>query len=66
MKYLKGFKRTDEQAGFEILKVKGWDYVGLIQTYDKATAIAREEHVPVLIHVEETDTTSRPFYFRIS
>lgn len=50
---LSGFQRTDEKPGYEILKVKGWDYVGLINTYEKAVAIARNEHRPVLIHVEE-------------
>lgn len=50
---LKGFQRDDNAKGYEILKVKGWDYVALIETYQKASKIAREEHVPVLIHVVE-------------
>lgn len=50
---LAGFQRTDDKAGFEIFKVKGWDYIGLIETYQRAAQICREEHVPVLIHVEE-------------
>tara|TARA_R110000868_G_scaffold410962_4_gene701125 strand:+ start:3817 stop:6228 length:2412 start_codon:yes stop_codon:yes gene_type:complete len=50
---LKGFQRDNEQTGFEILRVKGWDYSNLIETYQEAAAIAREEHVPVLIHVSE-------------
>ncbi|SMO91380.1 alpha-ketoacid dehydrogenase subunit alpha/beta [Gracilimonas mengyeensis] len=50
---LSGFQRTDEQDGYEILKVRAWDYTGLIETYEKAAKIAREEHVPVLIHVTE-------------
>jgi len=49
---LKGFQR-DDKKGFEILKVKGWDYAELVSTYEKASEIAREEHVPVLIHVIE-------------
>ncbi|HBF20322.1 MAG TPA: transketolase, partial [Cryomorphaceae bacterium] len=32
---------------------KGWDYSGLIEAYEKAERIAREEHVPVMIHVRE-------------
>ena len=48
-----GFQRTEEEEGFEILTVKAWDYQGLIETYKKAAEIAREEHVPVLIHVKE-------------
>lgn len=50
---LQGFQRNDEQQGYEILKTKGWDYVDLINTYEKAVNIARTEHVPVLVHVEE-------------
>lgn len=50
---LSGFQRTSEKNGFEILKTKGWDYAHLVLTYEKAARIAREEHVPVLVHVEE-------------
>jgi len=50
---LKGFQRDHESKGFEILRVKGWDYPNLMETYQEAASIAREEHVPVLIHVLE-------------
>ncbi|WP_395054327.1 thiamine pyrophosphate-dependent enzyme [Flavobacterium sp.] len=50
---LKGFQRDEENEGFEIFTVNGWDYPTLVSTYEKAAAIAREEHVPVLIHVVE-------------
>jgi pyruvate/2-oxoglutarate/acetoin dehydrogenase E1 component/TPP-dependent pyruvate/acetoin dehydrogenase alpha subunit len=50
---LKGYQRDENHKGFEILKVKGWDYPSLIETYEKAADLAREEHVPVLIHVSE-------------
>jgi pyruvate/2-oxoglutarate/acetoin dehydrogenase E1 component/TPP-dependent pyruvate/acetoin dehydrogenase alpha subunit len=50
---LKGFQRDNDANGFEIIRVKGWDYPGLIEAYQKAATIAREEHVPVLIHVNE-------------
>jgi len=50
---LKGFQRDDKNKGFEIIRVNGWDYTKLIETYQKASKIAREEHVPVLIHVQE-------------
>ncbi len=50
---LKGFQRDKDNEGYEILRVKGWDYVNLIETYEMAGKIAREEHVPVLIHVLE-------------
>ncbi|CAL2076021.1 thiamine pyrophosphate-dependent enzyme [Tenacibaculum sp. 190524A02b] len=50
---LKGFKRDNKANGYEIFVVNGWDYVKLVDTYNKASKIAREEHVPVLIHVKE-------------
>ncbi|GAB3321227.1 alpha-ketoacid dehydrogenase subunit alpha/beta [Larkinella ripae] len=52
-KALAGFQRTETEKGLEILTVKGWDYPGLIETYQKAARICREEHVPVLVHVQE-------------
>lgn len=52
-KILKGFQRDDENKGYEILEVKGWDYAALVDTYEMAGAIARQEHVPVLVHVTE-------------
>ena len=50
---LKGFQRENDQEGYEIFVVNGWDYVQLIDVYNKAAKITREEHVPVLIHVKE-------------
>ena len=50
---LAGFQRDENKNGYEILRVKGWDYPALVETYQKASKIAREEHVPVLIHVNE-------------
>jgi len=50
---LKGFQRDKKNKGFEIIKVKGWDYPALIEAYEKAEKIARNEHVPVLVHVTE-------------
>lgn len=52
-KILAGFQRTEDEKGFEIFTVKGWDYEGLCDIYRKAEKICREEHVPVLIHVEQ-------------
>ena len=55
---LAGFQRTEDDplggpTGLEIFTVKGWDYEGLCETYREAARIAREEHVPVLVHVQE-------------
>ena len=50
---LKGYQRDKNDNGYEILRVKGWDYTDLIATYEKASALARENHIPILIHVNE-------------
>jgi len=50
---LKGFQCEKGTNGYEIFKVRGWDYVALCETYDRAIAVCRERHVPVLIHVTE-------------
>ena len=50
---LKGFQRDENGNGYEIIKAKGWDYAGLVNAFEQASKIAREEHVPVLLHVQE-------------
>ena len=50
---LKGFERTEDSNGSVILSAKAWDYPGLIETYEKGIKICREEHVPVLFHIQE-------------
>ena len=50
---LKGFESEKGKPGIRILKGKGWDYPGLVELYEKGIAICREEHTPVLFHVEE-------------
>ena len=50
---LKGFQRENGSNGYEIFKVRGWDYIALCETYERAITICREQHVPVLIHVVE-------------
>ncbi len=52
---LSGFQRTAEKKGFQIFKTKGWNYPHLIDTYEKAAKLCREEHVPCLVHVEEVN-----------
>jgi pyruvate/2-oxoglutarate/acetoin dehydrogenase E1 component/TPP-dependent pyruvate/acetoin dehydrogenase alpha subunit len=49
---LGGFKRG-QKPGLEIIKVKGWDYEALIMAYQHAARVARDEHIPVLVHVDE-------------
>jgi pyruvate/2-oxoglutarate/acetoin dehydrogenase E1 component/TPP-dependent pyruvate/acetoin dehydrogenase alpha subunit len=50
---LEGFQCDKNSKGIEIIKVKGWDYSDLITAYETAATIAREKHIPVLIHVTE-------------
>jgi 2-oxoisovalerate dehydrogenase E1 component len=52
-KALAGLQRTATEKGFEIFVCKGWDYPELLETYQKAEKVCREEHVPVLLHVIE-------------
>ena len=50
---LSGFQNNEKGKGFEIVKVKGWDYPSLVTTYEKAEKLARENHIPSIIHVIE-------------
>ncbi|MFT5582115.1 MAG: 2-oxoisovalerate dehydrogenase E1 component [Psychromonas sp.] len=52
---LSGMQRSKNSPGYEILITKGWNYAHLCETYEKAVKIAREEHVPVLVHVKEVN-----------
>ncbi len=52
---LNGFRRPPGECcdGFDIYSVKGWDYPALIETYQKAVKVAREEHMPSIVHISE-------------
>ncbi|WP_338763447.1 thiamine pyrophosphate-dependent enzyme [Bernardetia sp. ABR2-2B] len=50
---LAGFQRDENHKGYEIIKVKAWDYAELCRVYAKAANLCRTEHQPILIHVEE-------------
>ena len=53
-KVLSGFQRSsNKENGFELFTVKAWDYVGLLNAYSKAEKLARNEHVPSIIHVKD-------------
>jgi 2-oxoisovalerate dehydrogenase E1 component len=52
---LAGMQRTKDKPGYEIFVTKGWDYAHLCETFEKAVKVAREEHVPVLVHVKEVN-----------
>jgi pyruvate/2-oxoglutarate/acetoin dehydrogenase E1 component/TPP-dependent pyruvate/acetoin dehydrogenase alpha subunit len=50
---LAGFQKEESGNGLMIYKTKAWDYAHLIKTYEEASEICRNEHIPALIHVEE-------------
>ncbi|MXV37796.1 transketolase [Flavobacteriaceae bacterium Ap0902] len=50
---LKGFQRTDNERGLEIITTKAHDYADLVEAYERAEKLAREQHIPVVVHVRE-------------
>ena len=55
---LQGFQRDPSsekncENGYDLYQVRGWDYPGLLETYANASAIARRDHVPQLVHITE-------------
>lgn len=50
---LSGFQRNEHERGYEIFTVKAWDYAGLIEAYQNAEQLARENHIPCIVHVRE-------------
>ncbi|MDO1445911.1 thiamine pyrophosphate-dependent enzyme [Rhodocytophaga aerolata] len=52
-KILSGFQRTEDEQGYEIYRVKGWDFPALCEVFSQAEQVCRKEHVPALVHVVE-------------
>lgn len=50
---LEGFGRDEDNAGFEIYRVNGWDYQALIKIYQEASELSRKNHVPTMVHVQQ-------------
>ncbi|HEX6201220.1 MAG TPA: transketolase C-terminal domain-containing protein, partial [Thermoanaerobaculia bacterium] len=50
---LEGFRREDGGAGYDLYRVRGWDYPALLATYRAAAGRARAEHVPAILHVHD-------------
>ena len=50
---LLGFSSINSDKPLKIFRVNGWDYSKMIQVYSEAEKIARKNHTPVLIHVDE-------------
>lgn len=52
-KALAGYQRNADGEGLQIFVVKAYDYAGLIEAYQQAAKLARQKHIPSLIHVED-------------
>jgi pyruvate/2-oxoglutarate/acetoin dehydrogenase E1 component/TPP-dependent pyruvate/acetoin dehydrogenase alpha subunit len=52
-KVLEGFRINDKEKGLALFKVNGWDYPELLKVYQEAVDLAREKHIPSVIHVDE-------------
>ncbi|HLF74039.1 MAG TPA: thiamine pyrophosphate-dependent enzyme [Anaerolineales bacterium] len=55
---MQGFQREpcpepECERGYDLYQVRGWDYPALIETYQNAAEIARQYHIPQLVHVTE-------------
>ena len=50
---LSGMQWDEETGGINIYRVKGWDYAGLVSTFQEGIARIRETHTPAIFHVQE-------------
>ncbi|MBO9201056.1 MULTISPECIES: alpha-ketoacid dehydrogenase subunit alpha/beta [Niastella] len=50
---MRGMQRKENTNGFDIYKVKAWDYAGMCEVFESAIRRMRETHIPALFHVEE-------------
>lgn len=50
---LEGMQYDPKKGGINIYTVKGWDYAGMVQTFQQGIARIRETHTPALFHVQE-------------
>jgi pyruvate/2-oxoglutarate/acetoin dehydrogenase E1 component len=50
---LKGMQKKEHTNGFDIYKIKAWDYAGMCEVLEYAITKIRNTHTPALFHVEE-------------
>jgi len=50
---LRGFEDEPDRHGIRIFKARGWDYPGLIRLYREGIDLCRQNHIPVVFHIEE-------------
>ncbi len=52
-KALKGFEANEKDHGCKIFVCPGYDYAALVQTFEKGIKICRDEHTPVIFHINK-------------
>ncbi len=50
---MEGLRAEADTNGIDIYHVRGWDYPALCGAYRQAAALARRQHRPALVHVDE-------------
>jgi 2-oxoisovalerate dehydrogenase E1 component len=50
---LKGFQKDRENQGIILYKGRGWDYPGLCRIFEEGVRTSRQDHVPVVFHIDE-------------
>ena len=50
---LAGMQWDDKKGGINIYTVKGWDYAGLVHTFQTGIARVREMQIPAIFHVQD-------------
>ncbi|MCF8379924.1 MAG: hypothetical protein K9H49_10130 [Bacteroidales bacterium] len=50
---LKGFEKGKNTNGIYIYYAKGWDYPAMLKIFAEGVQKTREEHIPVLFHIDE-------------
>src|SRR6185437_8888863 len=50
---LAGMQWDERKGGINIYTVKGWDYAGMVETFQRGIARCRETHIPAIFHVQE-------------
>jgi pyruvate/2-oxoglutarate/acetoin dehydrogenase E1 component/TPP-dependent pyruvate/acetoin dehydrogenase alpha subunit len=50
---LQGFVEDKDNKGIRLYRGKGWDYEGLLKMYEEGVKVCREEHIPVIFHIDE-------------
>ena len=50
---LSGFQSNDQAKGLSIFKAKAWNYPELVNIYKTGIDVCRNEHTPVMFHIQE-------------